>query len=294
MDTIIFQSFFNGIVIGAIYAVTALGLNMIFGVMRVLNLSHGDFLMLGAYSSFWLFFLYGVDPYLSLLIVLPLFFVVGRFIMFSLIEPLMKTIKDIESLGLMTIIVTFGLGLTIQNIALLVWKADYRGITTSYSTTSINLGGIFISIGRSISFALACVMCVILYWFLTRTDIGRAIRATAQNRKAAMLMGVDVKKISGLTFSLGSAFAAGAGTLLSVIIVVYPTVGAEFLIKSFCIVILGGLGSITGTFLGGLILGIAESTSVLIFPSAYSAVVAYVILLFLLRFKPLGIFGGMR
>ncbi|HID64864.1 MAG TPA: branched-chain amino acid ABC transporter permease [Anaerolineae bacterium] len=290
----IVQSLVSGIVMGGIYGLMALGLNLIFGVMRIINLAHGEMMMLGMYAAWGLFTFLGVDPLLSLLIVVPGFFALAPIIKRLLIDPLLKAGLRWGETEFLILICTFGLSTILRNGAILAFKSDYRGVTTSYSTVPLSVAGISISYGRLASFGLALLLSIGLFAFFARTYTGKAIRATVQDEQAALLMGVNVERISMLTFSIGVAAAAAAGVLLSMVITIYPEVGGGFLLRSFCIIVLGGMGTAAGAVVGGLILGVAEAFSSLFIPVAYTPALAYVLLVLVLLVRPAGILGRMR
>lgn len=290
----VFQALVSGIVMGGIYGLMALGLNLIFGVMRIVNLAHGEFMMLGMYASWGLFTALGVDPLLSLLIVAPGFFLVAPLIKRFLVDPLLKAGLRWGETEFLILICTFGLSTILRNGAILAFKSDYRGVTTSYSTVPLSVAGVAISYGRLAAFGLAMLLSIGLFAFFARTYTGKAIRATVQDEQAAMLMGVNVERISSLTFSIGIAAAAAAGVLLSMVITIYPQVGGGFLLRSFCIIVLGGMGTAAGAVVGGLILGVAEALSSLAIPVAYTPALAYVLLVLVLLVRPAGILGRMR
>jgi len=288
------QALLSGIIIGGIYGLMALGLNLIFGVMRIINIAHGELMMLGMYMTYWLFTSLGVDPILSVVIVAPLFFVLAPLIKRFLIDPILKAELRFAEAEFLILILTFGLSTIFRNGALLIWKSDYRGITTSYSTVPLTLAGISVSTGRLAAFVVAVLLSAGLFLFFSKTYTGKAIRATVQNEEAALLMGVNVERITMLTFSIGAAIAAAAGTLLTLMITIYPAVGGRFLLRSFCIIVLGGMGTAAGSIVGGLVLGIAESLSSLVLDVAWTPVIAYLLLVIMLLVRPTGILGRMR
>jgi len=288
------QALVSGIVMGGIYGLMALGLNLIFGVMRIINLAHGDFMMLGMYTTYWLFVLLGMDPILSLIVVVPLFFALAPLIKRFLIDPVLKAGLRPAEAEFLILILTFGLSAVFRNGALLLWKSDYRGITTSYSTVPLTVAGVSISVGRLAAFLIAMLFSAALFLFFGRTYLGKAIRATVQDEEAAQLMGVNIERISLLTFALGIAIAAAAGALLSMVITIYPAVGGGFMLRSFCIIVLGGMGTAAGSMVGGLILGVAESLGAMVLDVAWTPVIAYVLLVIMLLVRPTGLLGRMR
>ncbi|HEV2720015.1 MAG TPA: branched-chain amino acid ABC transporter permease, partial [Thermoanaerobaculia bacterium] len=207
--TILMQSLISGILIGGVYALIGIGLTMIFGVMRIINFAHGDLLMLGMYATYYLFALMHVDPFLSIVIVGPLLFLFGALLQKGVINRALNALPQNQ------ILLTIGLGLIMSNSIMLAFTSDYKILTTKYSSSSVTVSGISISLPLVISFAITCAITVALYWFLLKTDTGQAIRATAQDREAARLMGINVRWMSILAFGLGAALAGTAGALIS-------------------------------------------------------------------------------
>jgi len=279
------QSVVSGVLTGSLYAMIGVGLTVVFGVMRIINLAHGDLVMLGMFGAFWAHALLRIDPFVSIVLWVPLMFLAGMLIYRFLLKPI------IPGGELNTLLYTAGLSLLIANIALFAWTGDYRTIKLRYALTPLRPFGIAVPIPLAIAFLLAIVITVCLYLFLARTDSGRAIRATSQNPEAAALMGIDVDRISMLTFGLGSALAGAAGVLLAPSLYLYPTVGELLVAKCFVIVVLGGLGSVSGAIAGGILLGLVESLGAVYISVAYKDTIGFVIFLLVLLFRPSGLFG---
>jgi len=279
------QSVVSGILTGSLYAMIGVGLTVVFGVMRIINLAHGEFVMLGMYGAFWGLTLWKLDPFVSILVWTPLMFLAGALIYRFLLKAI------IPGGELNTLLYTAGLSLLIANIALFVWTGDYRTIKLPYALLPMRLFGIAVPIPLALAFGLAIVITGTLYGFLTRTDLGRAIRATSQNPEAALLMGVDVDRISMITFGLGSALAGAAGVLLAPSLYLYPTVGEILVVKCFVIVVLGGLGSVAGSIAGGVLLGLVESLGAVYVSVAYKDTIGFVMFLLVLLFRPSGLLG---
>jgi branched-chain amino acid transport system permease protein len=289
MDPTVFeQAIVNGILIGGLYVLISIGLTLIFGVMRVINFAHGDLMMVAMYVTYWLFTLYGIDPYLSLLVTIPILFVVGSVIQRFLIDRVLTGPQESQ------LFLTLGVMLVVQNLALLFWKADYRAINTYYTGSVIRLGGVFISVPKLTSFFVAVLLTVLLYIFLTRTRTGKAMRATAQNREVSSLMGVDVRRVYVIAFGIGTACVGAAGTLLSTFYYISPTVGTTFTLMAFLAVVLGGMGSFTGALFGGLIVGLAESLGAVYVATQYRELVTFVLFILILLVKPSGLLGRSR
>jgi branched-chain amino acid transport system permease protein len=283
--TIFLQSLISGILIGGVYALIGIGLTIIFGVMRVINFAHGDLLMIGMYGTFYLFTLFNIDPFVSIVITMPLMFLYGGFLQKVFIN------RIIGSLPQNQILLTIGMGLIMSNGIMLAFTSDYKILSTDYSSSSFDILGISISTPLLISFAITAGITAVLYWFLLKTDTGQAIRATAQDREAAQLMGINVKRMSIIAFGLGASLAGTAGALISPTYYIFPQVGSTFTLKAFVITVLGGMGSIVGATLGGILIGVAESIGGVYFGSGWKEVVVFVLFLLVLLFKPSGLMG---
>lgn len=284
METLV-QSVVSGVLTGSLYAMIGVGLTVVFGVMRIINLAHGELVMLGMYGAFWGHLLWRLDPFVSLVLWVPLMFVGGVLVYRGLLAPI------IPGGELNTLLYTAGLSLLIANLALFAWTGDYRTIKLAYGVLPMRPFGIAVPVPLALAFGLAIVIIAGLYLLLGRTDIGRAIRATSQNSEAAALMGIDVGRISAVTFGLGSALAGAAGVLLAPSLYLYPTVGEILIAKCFVIVVLGGLGSVAGAIAGGVLLGLVESLGAVYVSVAYKDTIGFVIFLLVLLFRPSGLFG---
>ncbi len=282
------QALISGILIGGVYALIGIGLTIIFGVMRIINFAHGDIMMIGMYLTYNLFTLCGIDPFVSVVLCIPLMFLFGSFLQLVFIN------RILDSLPQNQILLTIGLGLIMSNTVMLIYTSDYKILTTSYSSGSINLAGISVSEPLAISFVITVALTVLLYLFLMKTDMGQAIRATAQDRDAARLMGINVKKMSMIAFGLGAAMAGTAGALISPTYYIFPQIGSTFTLKAFVITVLGGMGSVIGATIGGIIIGVAESLGALYISSGWKEVLVYVLFLLVLLFKPSGLLGRSR
>ena len=279
------QSMLSGILIGGVYALIGIGLTIIFGVMRVINFAHGDLLMIGMYMTYFLFTLLHIDPFVSIVVTIPLMFLFGAFLQKVFINRVLGALPQNQ------ILLTIGMGLVMSNAVMLAFTSDYKILSTKYSSSSFNILGISISSPLLISFAITIIITVALYWFLYRTDTGQAIRATAQDRGAAQLMGINVKRMSIIAFGLGAALAGTAGALISPTYYIFPQVGSVFTLKAFVITVLGGMGSIVGATLGGVLIGIAESVGGVYFGSGWKDVIVFMVFLLVLLFKPSGLLG---
>ncbi len=285
METLV-QSIVSGVLTGSLYAMIGVGLTIVFGVMRIINMAHGDMVMLGMYGAFWAHASWKMDPFLSIVLWVPAGFLGGLFIYRFLLR------KIVPAGELNTLLYTAGLSLFVANLALLIWSGDYRTIKLPYAMMPLRPMGIAVPIPLAIAFGLAILVTAGLYWFLVHTDTGRAVRATSQEPEAAALMGISVGRISMITFGLGTALACGAGVLLAPSLYLYPTVGEILVAKCFVIVVLGGLGSVPGAIAGGLILGLAESLGAVYVSVPYKDAIGFVIFLLVLLFRPAGLLGG--
>ncbi|HSE97027.1 MAG TPA: ABC transporter substrate-binding protein [Blastocatellia bacterium] len=280
------QTMTSGLLTGGIYALIGIGLTIIFGVMRVVNFAHGALVMVAMYATYFLFTAAGIDPFLSILIVMPAMFLVGVAIEKTLISPILKAPE------LNQILLTEGVSIVLINAALLMFTANYLTMTTSYAGATTQIGPVSLSLPQLAAFSIAFVITAALYFFLMRTDTGRRIRATAQDPEAAQILGVNIKRIQALTFGLGVAAAGAAGSLLMPIYYrVEPNAGSPFTLKAFVVVVLGGMGSVTGALVGGVLLGIAESLGAVYISTGYKDAIGFVIFLLALTLKPSGLLG---
>ncbi len=282
------QSLLSGLLVGGVYALIGIGLSLIFGVMRVINFAHGDLMVVGMYLTWGLFAVFKIDPYLALVVVIPAMFLFGGLLQKVFINRVLDALPQNQ------ILLTIGLGLIVSNILMMAFTSDYRILTTSYSSASFTVGGISVSQPLLRSFLVTLVLTGALGLFLRFTDLGQAIRATAQDRDAAQLMGIHVKRMSILAFGLGTALAGAAGALVAPTYYIYPQAGGSFTLKAFVITVLGGMGSIPGAALGGLIIGVAESLAGAYLSSGWKEVVVYTLFLVVLLVRPSGLLGRSR
>jgi branched-chain amino acid transport system permease protein len=284
------QNVVFGVLVGALYGLAAVGLSLVFGVTKILNVAHGELLMFGGYASFWAVTLLGVDPFLSIIPAVIFLAVIG-FILYKLIFA--RLVKLNESVKIQnTLLVGFGLSLILQNIALRLWSADTRGITTFYSGWAFTLFGVRFPIVRVASLIIALVTLLALELFLRRTYTGKALRATVENWEAATLMGIDTQGVYLLSIVMGAALAGIAGALVSVGYSIDPAMGLNWTLTSLIVMVLGGLGSIIGTFVGGIVLGVTQSATGFFLSQTYREVVGLVLFLLVLVFRPQGLFGA--
>jgi branched-chain amino acid transport system permease protein len=278
----------NGFIMGGIYALIAVGLSLQYGVGRVLNVSHGEFIMIGAFATYSLYTVFGISPLVSLAICGPVLFIVGFLIHRTLFQYLRNKAESIGAFIDNSLLASFGLLFIIQNVALLIWKADIRGY--SYLNESVTIFEAIFALNRLVALFFAIVISFAFYIFLTRTRLGKAIRASAEDPSTAQAMGVNIHRVLGICFGLGALMAGFAGVLISMMYEMQPTMGLEYTIIAIIVVVLGGLGSITGSLVGGFILGLIGSIVTYVDPGL-SLIAYYVIFMLLLLVKPTGIFG---
>ena len=274
-----------GILLGGLYTLIALGLSLVFGVMKLINLAHGDLVILGSYIAFACLTYLGMDPILSLVIAIPVLFGLG----FLIQQFLMSRAFAISAEA--PLIIAFGIALIIQNTNQIMWTPLSRGLTTSYSLSSFYLGSYQFPLSYLLDFIAAIVVMLALREFLRRTYLGKAITAASQNRRTAQLMGINTKTIYGFAFAIAMISAAIAGVFLGMTFPFTPTSGIQFLIIAFGVVIIGGLGSMFGTLLGGLILGLVQTLTGFFFGPATQMFFIYVIVLVILAIRPQGLLG---
>ncbi len=284
---LIFQTLIYGLLIGGLYAIIGIGMTLIMGVLGIINLAHGQIMMVAMYITWALWQYLGVDPYVSILISVPVVFYLGKGISKFLLHPL---IKKESILPENQVLMTVGIGMVLVELARSIFSSDYRSVQTSYTEKSWHLGNISLHVPLVIAFIIAIVLTIGLFYLLMKTDLGRSIRATAQDRDAATLMGISTKKITILTYGLGSGLVAAAGSLLLPVYYLFPDVGPAFTVKAFVITILGGLGSPIGAIAGGLVLGVAETFGATYISMGYRDAVGLIIFLLVLIFLP----GGLK
>ena len=277
----------TAVLLAGLYATMAYGLGLIYGVLRIVNLNHGGMIMAGAYASWWLHHALGLDPYLSLVLVAVASFLVGMVTYRVLVRRLPRGAAG----GVQSLLLLFGVWLILRNVAYLVFTGNDQTVRTSYSTRALALGPALVPVTRLAVFAVAIVILIVLHQLLTRTYAGKAIRAVAQNPDSCVLVGIPVERIYALTFGLGTALAGAAGLLGSTLVPFNPTFGAAELLKSFVVVVLGGLGSVAGTAIAALILAVVEVFAILVIRAYLTTAVGFVLLVLVLVVRPGGLFG---
>lgn len=287
--SIYLQSLIDGLLIGGVYATIAVGLSLAFGVMRIINWAQGELLMISMFISYAIFTKLGIDPYLIMFLTSAIMFAVGYLLQNTIISNILARETAREPVSVL--LFTAGLGMFLSNGVLALVGSNPVSVITRYSGKMIQIGEIYISLPKLISFVIALICTLALYFFLQRSEMGRAIRATAQNRQIATLMGIDQKKIYNIAFGISIALVGLSGSLLLPYYTVSYSIGATFSFKSFVIVVLGGKGSVVGALVGGLIVGIIEKFGGLIFSDTYAQMGVFIIFVLVLLFKPNGLMG---
>ena len=279
------QTLVNGLLLGGIYAVAALGLSLVFGIMDIVNLAHGHMLMVGGYTAIILFAMVGVTPLVGMFVAMGVLFVLGvvlqKFLLSHVVDEGMEQ----------PILVLFGVALVLQNLGRVLLGGDAQSTEIGIPGSGFEIGSVFFSFPRTVTFVISVLLVVATWAFLQYTTTGQAIRATAQNRTAARYMGIDTDRIYLITLGLGTALAGAAGALLSMLFPVDPFVGWSYLLKAFAVVVLGGVGSVIGTLVGGLILGVSENVGALYLGGSYRDIITFAIFLLVLLVRPQGLFG---
>ena len=273
------------VLLGGIYALIAVGLTLIFGIMRVVNFAHGEFLMLGMYLAFWAFTLLALDPWFVLFVSIPLFFSIGLVTYLLVMRGVIHASHNVQ------IFTTVGLSTALQNLALVLWSGDFHTVRPWHASTPIRVAGTAFNLSQVVAFVVAVVLTLLLFAFMRWTHTGRVMRATAQDRDAAILMGIDTDRVYRLTFALGIAAVGAAGVLVSPLYAVYPTAGLQFVLLSYVVVVLGGLGDMVGAMLGSLIVAAVEVAGSYFFGTAWKEIFYFVLFIAVLVFRPAGLFG---
>ncbi len=298
---LLFQLAVSGFLLGGVYSLIALGLSLIFGVMRVINFAHGEMMVWGMYVAYTILLWTGVDPFFSFLVSAVILFFIGYLLQWTVVN------RIIDSPEAMQVLPLVGMAMVFENSARIIWGPDYISPQSRFALSSLSLGSLMIDVPRLFAFSLAVIITLIVLLFLKKTDTGKSIRAAADNRTGALLVGTDVNKVYAICFGIGTACVGAAGGLLVPLMPLSPHIGAPFTLVSFIIVILGGMGSLTGALVGGLIIGVAESigpeviTNIfrgigldLEFPHTMKQVVSFFILIIIMILRPKGLLGGKR
>jgi branched-chain amino acid transport system permease protein len=286
MVELLLTAIVSGVLVGMVYGLVGAGLNLIFGVMRVVNFAHGDFLMLAAFATYGLNVLFGIDPLVALGVIVPLFFGIGVVTYYTTVPKLLQA-EDPETASLLAY---FGVSLVLSGGIFAIWGAEPRGIPYPYETAFLKVGIVYLPVGRLVAFTIAFVSALALLYFLYRTYLGKALRATMQHRQAIQLFGVNTYRLSALAFGIGILLSGVAGT---VILLVFPyishAVGIEYTLIAFVVIMLGGLGNPLGALVGGLLYGLVENISTVFLPASMSPVVAFLVLIAVVMTRPQGL-----
>lgn len=280
---VVFQAVINGLILGGIYALVAGGLTLVFGVMGIINVAHGDMLMVSMFSAYYIVTLFGISPYIAILIVTPVMFVVGLLMYQVFLSPI------INAPHINQILLTVALSLLIQNIAIYVFGGDYLSLNIPLSDKTVSIFGAILTVPQVLAFVLSLVTSAMFYMMLKHTDFGRSLRAVAQNRRGAMVVGINVPRAYMMSFGIGCAMLGIAGPLLLPIYYVHTDVGSLFLLVAFVVVVMGGLGNFLGALIAGLIIGVTEAVAGLVVSPSLAPISNFVIFILILLFRPAGL-----
>lgn len=285
MSSLILPAVLNGLTMGAVYALIALGLTLIYGVLHIINFAHGSLLMLGLYAAYFLFHFWGIDPYLAIVIVVPAFFALGYVLQRGIIAPMSAGSEQ------NVLLVTLALSLVIDNLALYFWTSNTRTADIAYAYNTVEVLGAYLTLGRVIAFFAALLVAGLMWLFMTRTRTGAAIRAVAIEKRGAEIVGIDVGHTYALCFGIGTACVALAACLLLPTFYVTPQVGYTFVLVAFTTVVMGGMGSLPGALVAGLLLGVIEALGGLFLGESLGQLGIFVAFILTLLFRPAGLLG---
>jgi len=283
----ILQALVNGLLLGGIYGLVAVGLTIPFGVMDIPNFAHGEFVMLAMYATFFLWKFFAVSPIISIVGVIPLFFIIGV----GFYNLILRRLIVVRASTPARLLALAGLSMFLANFGMCIWGTKHFILKTSYRTSMIKLGSVVIKMPLLISFIGSVILTLLVIAFLNKTYTGKALLATAQSQDSATLMGIDTSRMYTISFGLGVGLAAGAAPFLTTFTVIFPTVGSSLTLTAFVAVVMGGLGSIKGAYIGGLIIGMVESVTSLLLTTEWSWIAIFVIFVLVLLFKPKGFYG---
>jgi len=288
--TLFFEILVGGIILGALYSLIAVGLNLQYGVTRMLNVAHGDFLMLGAYITYFSFTLFGINPFASMIVVAPLMFLIALIVYASILQRVVKISKSAEEVEWRSLLLCFGLSFVIQNVAMILWTANYRGYEAP-SLGLVNIFGVTFEVNRIVIALISIIINVSLYLFLRFTKLGMAMRATVEQPEGAQLVGINIFMISAFSFSLGAILSGWAGTLISTFTTLNPFMGSSYTLIALVLVILAGIGSFKGNIVGGFLIGFLAYLTMRVIHSVLTLVVIYSCLIVILLVRPQGLFA---
>lgn len=280
------QQMVNSLLIGSVYSLVAIGLTLIWGVMNIINFAHGDFLMLGMFTAFWCYTVFGLDPILSIPICAAVLFLLGLVIYRFIVSKVMS------GPGLAQLVVTFGISIFLANLAVMLWSPDFRLIEKPLLSGTWSLGAVQLSVPKFAASVGSVLVSLAVFLFLKKTKTGKAILAVEMNRESALLMGINTERINSLSFAIGSALVGIAGAFLSMYYYIYPQVGGLFGLISFCIVALGGFGSIEGAFIAGILIGFVQTLGGYFFDPAYKYAIVFLVYLITVWIRPQGLMGA--
>jgi len=283
--TFVVQGLLNGLLFGGVYSLMAVGLTLIFGVMRVINFAHGDMMIWGMYLAWLLATRLGVDPYLGFVACAAVLFVFGFLVQRSLVDRIVDAPHEMQ------ILLMLGVALVLENVALSIFGPDPRRVRSPLALSTVWLGPVFVDVARLVTFGVAVGLTLALYLFLTRTDVGKTVRAAADNGYGALVVGIDVRRVYAVAFGVGAACVGAAGALVAPILPFSPSAGLTASVSSFNIVIIGGMGSLVGAFVGGLLVAVAESLGAVFFSPSLKELVSFSLMILILLFRPTGLFG---
>jgi branched-chain amino acid transport system permease protein len=283
--TLVLQGLLSGVLFGGVYSLMAVGLTLIFGVMRVVNFAHGDMMVWGMYLAFMLASRAGVDPYVGFGVCAAALFLLGFAVQRALVDRILDAPHEMQ------ILLMLGVALVLENLALVAFGPEPTRVRSALSSATIWLGPIFVDVARLVAFGVACVLTLALYLFLFRTDLGRTVRAAADNTYGARVIGTDVRRVYAVAFGVGAACVGAAGALVAPIIPFQPPTGLSLSVTSFNIVIIGGMGSLLGAFVGGLLVSVAESLGAVFLKPSLKELFSFSLLILILLARPAGLFG---
>jgi branched-chain amino acid transport system permease protein len=284
-STLLAQGLLNGVLFGGVYSLMAVGLTLIFGVMRVVNFAHGDMMVWGMYLA-WVFATRGgIDPYASFILCAGALFLLGLFVQRSLVQPIVDAPHEMQ------ILLMLGVALVLENLALVVFGPEPHRVRSALTQATVWLGPVFVDVARLITFGVAVVLTLLLSLFLFRTDMGRSIRAAADNAYGALVIGTDVRRVYAVAFGVGAACVGAAGALVAPLLPFEPATGLSRSVTSFNIVIIGGMGSLPGAFLAGLLVSVAESLGAVLLAPSLKELASFSLLIVILLVRPAGLFG---
>ncbi len=283
--TFVVQGLLNGLLFGGVYSLMAIGLTLIFGVMRVINFAHGDMMIWGMYLAWLLATRLGVDPYLGFVASAAVLFVFGLLVQRSLVDRIVDAPHEMQ------ILLMLGVALVLENVALSIFGPDPQRVRSPLALSTVWLGPVFVDVARLVTFGVAVGLTLALYLFLTRTDVGKTVRAAADNGYGALVVGIDVRRVYAVAFGVGAACVGAAGALVAPILPFSPSAGLTASVSSFNIVIIGGMGSLVGAFVGGLLVAVAESLGAVFLSPSLKELVSFSLMILILLFRPTGLFG---